>query len=147
MKVILLAHVPKVGKKGEIKDVSDGYATNLLLPKKLAVVATPASIAKLQKELASSESMKKLEDTLLDKAFETLADKTLSFVEKANDKDHLFSSIDKKKIIDLVQKNYKVNLPTEFIILDKPIKTIGEHKIAIIDGKRKISMNIEVNKG
>ncbi len=147
MKVILLAHVPKIGRKGEIKDVSDGHAVNLLFPKKLAVAATPASIAKLQKELAATESIKKLEDTLLDKAFETLADKTLSFIEKANDKDHLFSSIDKKKIIDLVQKNYKINLPAEFIVLDKPIKTIGEHKIAIVDGKRKISMTIEVKKG
>lgn len=131
MKVILLKDVPKVGKKFDIKDVSEGYALNMLLPRKLAELATKDAISKVEKIKANDLTQKKIQEELLLKNFEVIKNTKIELKGKANDKGHLFAGITKEKINEELYKATKLNLELDSIKLDKPIKELGEHKIKI----------------
>lgn len=128
MKIVLLADVKKIGKKGEIKDVSDGYARNFLLAKKLAQIATEANVAQAQKEAAQKreELGKQLEaqSQLLAKL------KGVKIVIKAKSKNgKLFGSITSKNVAaTLVQAGHVV---PEKAISAGHIKEIGRHEVSV----------------
>lgn len=131
MKVILLKDVPKVGKKFDIKEVSEGYALNMLLPRKLAELATKDAISKVEKIKANDLTQKKIQEELLLKNFEIIKKTNIEIKGKANDKGHLFAGITKEMINEELYKVTKLNLELDSIKLDKPIKELGEHKIKI----------------
>lgn len=131
MRVIFLKDVPRVGKKHDIKDVNDGYAVNFLFPHKLAETATPKAIAELEKRKKNIEIEREVQEDLLMKNLEELKGKVITIKGKANEKGSLFSAIHKKEIIEEMQKQHQANISEEFIILDKPIKELGEHEIQI----------------
>jgi large subunit ribosomal protein L9 len=131
MKIILIKDVQKVGKKFDIKDISDGYALNFLIPRGLAIVATPQAIAKinLEKEKLSIEG--KIQEELLVKNLGTIKGLKLTLKEKANEKGHLFAGVTREVLADEILKNTRLNLDVEFIKLEKPIKEVGEHKVTV----------------
>ncbi|MBX4199959.1 50S ribosomal protein L9 [Candidatus Parcubacteria bacterium] len=135
MKIILLRDIKGVGKKYEEKQVSDGYAINSLLPKKLAVPATGAVAGQI-KSLKENES--RHEEALVKKLHEEvykLTGKEIKIVEKANEKNHLFRALSRDKIAELLKKE-NINIPEEFIVLENPIRDLGTFTIPIkIDGK------------
>ena len=90
MKVILLKAVPKVGKAGDVVDVQDGYASNALFPKKLAIPATQKAMSALQKEKDSKVQASALAQELLEKAIESLPNDEVVITARANEKGHLF---------------------------------------------------------
>lgn len=137
MRVIFLKDVPRVGKKYDIKEVNDGYAMNFLLPKKLAQNATPKAVVELemrQKEIAIE---REVQADLLNKNLEEIKDKTITIKSKTNELGHLFSAIHKKEILGALRQQHRAEIGEEFIILEKPIKGIGEFEIPIeIRGKK-----------
>lgn len=137
MKIILLKDVPKIGKRYDIKEVNDGYAVNFLMPRKLAEPATPKSIASLEKRKKEIKIEREIREDLLLKNLEDLKGKTILIKGKANEKGHLFSSIHKKELLDALMSQHHAGISKEFIMLDKPLKEIGEFEIPVeIKGKK-----------
>ena len=137
MKVIFLQDVPRVGKKYYVKEVHDGYATNFLLPRKLAVVATPKAVAELETKKKEIAIEREVQESLLLKNLEAIKGKAITMKGKANDKGHLFSAIHVKEIVEAMKTQNHADIGEEFIVLEKPIKEIGEHEIPIsIKGKK-----------
>ncbi len=128
MKVILLKDVKNVGRSGELINVSDGYATNLLFPKKLGVQATPQELAKyekhLEKEAGDTERLKALA--------KKLAAEPLKFTLKTGPHGEVFSSVTKEDIAAALGKLGHADIKTD---LEKPIRTVGMHHVVIHLGK------------
>jgi large subunit ribosomal protein L9 len=145
VKIILLKDVPKVGRRYEVKEVSDGFALNSLLPKGLAEKATPDKVAKIEAQKARDLADKKIQEELLLKSLEEIKGVTLSFKEKANEKGHLFKGITKEAILDELKRKTKFNVDADSIKLDKPLKEIGSHKVIIevLGKKAEFEVNIE----
>src|SRR3989344_1541456 len=137
MKVILKQDIKGVGRKYEVKEVSSGYATNLLFQRKLAESATPDAIKKV--ELLKTQNVAEIEirENLAKKSMEILNGVVVTLNKKANQKGSLFSSIHKEEIVEALKSQSNIDLPVEFIELEKPIKQTGEHKIKISVGKNK----------
>ena len=131
MKIILLQDVAKVGKKYDIKNVSDGHALNLLIPKGMAVVATPVATKKVEKLKMEDSAHKKVQEDLLLMNLKAIAGVTLEMKEKANEKGHLFAGIHKDEIITKMKTDKHIDLSPEFIVLENPIKEVGEHMVEI----------------
>ncbi len=146
MRVIFLKDVPRVGKRHDIKDVNDGYAMNFLLPKKLAEIATPKSVAMLELRAKNIEIEREVEANLLMRNLEEIKGKTLYMKVKADDKGHLFSGIHGKEIAEEMRKQHHAEIGEEFIILERPIKEIGEHEIQISIQNKKSSFKLVVEK-
>lgn len=146
MKVIFLKDVPRVGKKHDVKEINDGYAINFLFPRKLAEMATPSNIAALERRKKEVEVTKEIQDELLDKNLEEIKNKTITIRGKANDKGSLFSAIKQKDLIDELKKEHRIDIKDEFILLDKPIKEIGEYDIQIKIKNKTSSFKLIVEK-
>ncbi|MEI6843036.1 MAG: 50S ribosomal protein L9 [bacterium] len=131
MKIILLKDVPKLGKRFDVKDVAEGHALNLLIPRGLAVVATAPAIAKINAEKEKARAEEKIQEELLAKNIEMIKSIKVTLKGKANEKGHLFAGITKEMLADEVTKSARVNLDVDFIKLDKPLKEVGEHKIKV----------------
>jgi len=137
MKVIFLQDVPKVGKRHDVKEINDGYAMNFLVPRKLAVPATPSAIVELEKRKKNIEIEREVQTDLLMKNLEEIKGKVVTIIGKANDKGSLFKSIHKKEIVEEMKKQLNAHVNEEFIVLEKPIKETGEFEIPIeIKGKK-----------
>ncbi len=146
MKVIFLQDVPRVGKRHDIKEVNDGYALNFLMPRKLAEAATPKAIAELEKRKKNIEIENKIQEDLLIMNLEEIKNKVLSLKAKADDKGHLFSGIHSKELVEEMKKQHHADISAEFIILEKPIKEVGEFTIPIEIKDKKSSFKLVVEK-
>ena len=146
MKVILLTDVPKIGHKYDVKDVAAGYATNFLIPKKLAETATPKKIKNLELKVAEIDEEKKIQKVLLDKNFEALNTVSVEIKEKANDKGHLFKGLHAEEILQALRKQAHIDLPPESIQLEQPIKEVGEHTISVVVGEKTAAFKLVVIK-
>jgi len=131
MKIILNQDVSKVGKKYEVKNVADGHALNFLIPRGLAVAATLGALKKLEIAKTMVAVEKKVQEDLLLKNLKSLDGARIEISEKANDKGHLFAGLHKEQIIPEIKKQTGLDVLPEFLILDKPIKEIGEQIIEV----------------
>jgi len=136
MKVILLQNVAKIGQKGEIKNVADGYALNFLIPKKLAQVATDLRVSEAQakegKKNRQEEKRNEKDQSLIKK----LKGVKLEFKVKASDAGKLFAGLAEKDIVDELKKQKKIEVDSKCVKMEKHIKEIGEYKIKISLGKK-----------
>lgn len=131
MKVILLADVKSLGKKGELVNVSDGYAKNFILPKKLGVEANATNMnnMKLQNEKKEREAAKELADA---KALaESLKEITLELKVKAGVDGKVFGSVSGKEISNAMKMQKNLTIDKKKIMLDEAIKTCGMHIVKI----------------
>lgn len=136
MKIALLKDVQGLGKKNDVKDVSDGYALNFLIPKKLGEVVTGGVLARIDLAKRQEEQERKVMEDLLSKNLHTIHDKEVVIEREANEKGNLFAGIHKEDIVKAAKESLDVDLIPDFIVLDKPIKDVGEHKIDIkVHGK------------
>ncbi len=131
MKIILLENIPKLGKKYEIKEVSEGYAVNFLIPKKLAVAATLAKIEEIQNIKKQEELKKQKEEQQLKELAQKIKSLKLEFKLKTDKNGKTFGSINKEDIIKKLNDQEKIKLDEKQIILNEHIKKIGEYKIKI----------------
>jgi len=144
MKIILLKDVAKVGRKYELKDISDGYALNLLIPKGLAIAATKDATKRIDLERARDEGERKIRQDLLLKNLTELADVTITMTEKANEKGNLFAGVHKLEIIPAIEKQTRLQIDADHIVLEKPIKEIGIHEIKVKVGDKAIKFNLDI---
>ncbi|MCK5027211.1 MAG: 50S ribosomal protein L9 [Candidatus Pacebacteria bacterium] len=128
MKVIFLKDIPKIGKKYESKDVSAGYARNYLIPNKLAEAANKKVLAKVELLRSLHEEKIREENKKLAKKMSDVAGTTITLKAKANDKGILFAGITVETILTEVQKTAP-EAREENIVLEKPIKELGEHTV------------------
>jgi len=129
MKVILLKNIDKLGRQGEIKEVSIGYARNFLIPRGLADQATPDLIAQLENR--KKKEVKQAEKDLLkiEKLAEELDGKQFGISAKASDAGSLYAAITKEKIVKILsQEGYEVS---KSVVSVDQIKTIGNHSILL----------------
>lgn len=131
MKILLLQDVKAVGRKGDIKQVADGYALNNLLPRKVAIEATPAVILKYETENKLRLEHERVQKQLAKETFVVLSEKPLIMKVNANDKGHLFASIHAGDIINALKSERNINLNPEWVVLPKPIKEVGDYKIKL----------------
>ena len=131
MKVILIKDVKKVGRKYETKEVSAGYATNFLIPRKLAEISTESTIKRIHNLKARDEGERKIQEDLLMKNLKSVDSKTVNITAPANDKGHLFKGIHADEIVTAVKEQTELDLAPEYIVLEKPIKEVGEHEIEV----------------
>ena len=142
MKIILLKDVKKIGRKYDIKEVSDGYALNMLIPNGMAISATAGNlnmidVKRKREPLETFKSEAELETVL-----QGIKDITVEMVEKVNEKGHLFAGIHKDEIINALQKQKEMNISAEHLLLDKPIKEVGEHMISVKFGEKKATFKL-----
>ena len=129
MKVILQQDVKGQGKKGQLVDVSDGYARNFLLAKKLAVLATPENINTMkqqEKARKAQEAAEKAEAEALSKKLETV---TVKVAAKAGEGGRLFGAVTSKEISEALTAQFSLNIAKTKLVLDEPIKACGTYKI------------------
>jgi large subunit ribosomal protein L9 len=129
MKIILLKDVPKVGRKYDTKEVSEGYAVNLLIPRGLAVAATSSAIKAMNVEKAKIDGERKIHEELLVKTLNDLDGKTITLTEKVNEKGHLFAGLHKPEVLKAIKDQTRLELNDDHLVLDKPIKEAGEHAL------------------
>ncbi len=131
MKVILLADVKSLGKKGEIVDVSDGYARNMILPKKLGVEATSKNLndLKLQNQHAEKVAAENLEAAK--QLAEELKDKKVELTAKVGEGGRMFGSISTKEIAEAAKKQIGLDLDKKKMQLKEPIKSFGMYEVPI----------------
>ena len=118
MKVVLLQDVKSIGKKGELKEVSDGYARNFLLPRKLAKEANAQAMNELKNAEAAKEYKIKTETEQAKKNAEALS-------AKAGQGGKLFGSVTAKEICEEIKKQYNIDVDKRKVVLDGDIKSYG----------------------
>ncbi|MDO4615569.1 MAG: 50S ribosomal protein L9 [Lachnospiraceae bacterium] len=131
MKVILLENVKAQGKKGDVVNVSDGYARNMLFPKKLAVEATPANMKDLA---AKKRSEEKLAAQVLKEAQDLKADlesKEVTVSIKIGEGGRAFGSVSSKEIADAAKSQLGMELDKKKMILPNPIKELGTSTVQV----------------
>jgi large subunit ribosomal protein L9 len=130
MKVILMTDVPALGHRGETRDVANGYARNFLLPRKLAVAATPANLKNVEhlKRQRVKEDHRALEAAKATAArIEAL---TLSVTARASEDGRLYGSVSAQDVLEFLEKN-QVPVEKRRIQLDDPIKAVGDYQVPI----------------
>ena len=129
MKVILQQDVKGQGKKGQLVDVSDGYARNFLLPKKLAVIATAENLNTMkqqEKARKAQQAAEKAEAEALSKKLESL---TVKVAAKAGEGGRLFGAVTAKEVSEALSEQHGLNIAKTKLVLDEPIKACGGYKI------------------
>ncbi|GBD38594.1 50S ribosomal protein L9 [bacterium HR37] len=143
MKVILLADVGSLGKKGETKEVKEGFARNYLFPKNLAVPATPQNLKALEQQ---QQALKRKESKLkaeAEKIAKKLQEISCTIPVKVGEENRLFGSVTSQHIADALSK-LGFEIPKKDIELETPIKTLGTHEVRI-KLHPQVSVNLKVN--
>jgi len=143
MKVIFLQDVKGLGRKYDVKNVSDGYARNFLFPKNLAEPATPAAEAKIAKMRAEHEKDETALAKRLHEIARTLSDTALQFELDADESGSIFGSVNKEAISKALREHGFVTNERVEITLDHPIKKVGEYVVPI-DLKKGVEAKVKI---
>lgn len=127
MKVILLEDVKALGKKGEMVDVSDGYARNFIIPKKKGVEANAANINTLKLQKANEEKIARETKAAAEELSEKLKSSPVTIKAKTGTSGKLFGAIASKEIALALAKQTGLELDKKKLLLDEPIKELGTH--------------------
>ena len=144
MKVILQQDVKKVGKKGDIVEVSEGYGRNFLMPKKYAIEANAANlnVATAQKNSADRKKQQQKDEAVLMAA--QLAKIEISISVKVGENGKLFGSVTGKDVAEALQKEYKIEIDKRKIEIQGEIKGLGNYD-AVIKIHPEITSTIKVH--
>ena len=130
MKVILTKDVAKLGKSGEMKNVADGFATNFLIPQKLAVPAAGGAYRAWQHDIASREEKRQRERADAEIAATRIASTTLTMGVKVGEGGKLFGSITAQDIADALGRR-GISVDKNKVDLEQPLKSLGTYKVAV----------------
>ncbi len=138
MKVIFLKDVKNQGKKGEIKEVKDGYGMNFLIKNGYAVQATNTGVNRLKKEKAEAELEENLKIKDCEKLKESLEKLTIEIPVKTGEQDRVFGSVSTKQIVsELKRLGYEID--KKGIEIDSGLASLGIHQIKIVLHKKVIA--------
>jgi large subunit ribosomal protein L9 len=130
MEVILRDHVEKLGKRGEIVKVSDGYARNYLLPRKLALPATEGNRKHVERERKIMETREAEEKSQAEAIASRLGTIDITIARRVGDTEQLYGSVTATDIAEFLKtKGFEID--RRKLILPEPIKTIGEHDVPL----------------
>lgn len=145
MKVILLKDVAKVGRIHDVKEVSDGFALNSLIPRGLAKIATPQALAQHEKGRSQANAAHAALEAKRAQALKALeGGAAIRIMVQADKGGHLYRKLDAKALAEHVSAYVGSVVPPEAIILDAPIKTLGESHIEVAEGKKRYPVLVEV---
>ncbi len=145
MEVILKEDVPKLGNRGEVVKVAEGYGRNFLLPRKLAVEATPANKAVIEQMKAAAVRRHQRDKSDAEALAAQLAPVSLTLRRRSGEHDQLFGSVTSSDLASELE-HHGFNLDRRKIQLDEPIKTLGEFTVPIRlyrDVTAKIKVTVE----
>ncbi len=144
MKVILLKSVSKLGNKYDVVNVASGFAMNSLFPRGLAEVANAKSIARVSEFKEAEAADRKVREELLIKSLADVSKAMLEIEVKANEKGHLFAGLHKEELAAVLKAQANFDIAPEYIELKKPIKEVGEHKVAVKIGDKEGEIHINI---
>lgn len=147
MKVLFLKDMRGLARKGEIKEVSDGYAMNSLIPHGAAVHATADKLKEHETRLKVKQTDEKIADARHAGEVAKLMGATIIIKARSNEQGHLYHQLPASDIVESVKRETSVVLDTNDIILEQPIKSVGEHMVQIRRGTHAASVTIKVVKG
>lgn len=130
-KVLLLKDIEGLGKKGEIIEVSDGYARNYLFPRRLAQEVTERMLRSIEEEKLLKQKKEERAIIKFRKDKEILEKETFTIRTKVGEKGKLFGAITSKDIAEEIQRKCKIAVDKKQILLEEPIKNIGKYEIEI----------------
>lgn len=131
MKVILTQDVKKIGKKGDILEVKDGYARNALLPKGLAVEANAVTMNQRKLEQRSEDKRKQQELDNATEIKEKINDKKITIAIKTGEGGRVFGSVTSKEIAEVISSSFNVKIDKKQVNLKDPIKAIGTRTVVV----------------
>lgn len=154
MKVILLQDIKSFGKKYDIKNVSDGYARNFLIPRGLAKISTETAVKEIKKQKEELSNRQDKLKSAVEKTAEKLSGKEFHFYPEVGEKHEVFSAIGKKDVKKAIE-DFLTFIPVDFrkeifnkikINLPRSIKTLGNHQVEIeIGSEKKIEISVVLN--
>jgi len=132
MKIILLKNVAKIGQRGDVREVADGYALNMLIPHGHAERATQQKIAEIERQKELRKNQSEHATKTIEGQIKGLIGRQVILRVPSNKKGILYEKLDAQKISALAP-----TIPFECIRLDRPIKEIGEYEIELVCGSTK----------
>lgn len=130
MEVILREDVEKLGARGAVVKVADGFARNYLLPKRLAVAATDSNKKIVEQEREAHLRKEAKLQTEAEGLAQLLSNVVVNFKHRVGENDHLFGSVTAKDIAEALEAQ-KYHIERRRILLEEPIRTLGEHTVSV----------------
>jgi len=130
VKVILLDDLPKLGRRGEVRDVSDGYARNYLLPQKLALLASPANLKNLDQIKKRQEAKAVTARADAEARGRTIEALALSLTRQASEEGRLYGSVGVQDLVAFLAQ-HGIAIEKRRVGLQEPIKALGEYTVPI----------------
>ena len=131
MKIVLLEDVANVGRAGEVKEVADGYGRNFLLPKKLALLATPSALKAAEAQLQKEKEKQQHFDAEITKLAQQIEGLLITFKERVSSEDRLYGSVRDSDIARELSQLTGLDIAKEKIELEEPIRQLGEYEVAV----------------
>ena len=131
MKVILLKDYPSLGKEGEVVQVSDGFARNFLIPRGIALEATPGVIQVYQEKRAALRQKEAKDRQAALFIAQALQGKRVVIFAEAGEKGKLFGSVTSQQIVDAIEKQFGFHIEKRMVLLEESIRNVGIHKVPI----------------
>ena len=131
MKIVLRQDVPKVGEAGTVQTVSNGYARNYLIPQGLAVVATDSELKVAAHNLAVKERKIARQEEQLRSLADKIDGQRLTFTARAGEQGRLYGSITASDVATALAKQVSEEIDRRRVVLDEPLRTIGEHTVTV----------------
>lgn len=144
MQVILLRDVSGIGQKGSVKTVSDGHALNYLIPNRLAEMATPDKIKALEKQKTEDAKSHEARDKEWRDLVKKINNARLEIRVNASEQGHLYEKLSGSHIVNAIQDQLEVSVPTEALAPKVAIKEIGEWPVEIKLGSHKATFIVVV---
>ena len=131
MKVVLLKDVKNIGKRDEILNVSDGYASNFLFPQKLAVEATPGALKEIERKRAAQDAREAERLAEAQKKAAALKNKVVTLAVKCGEKGRLYGSVTSAEVAEALEKQHGVQVDKRKIELGDSIREVGVREITV----------------
>lgn len=131
VKVILLQEVPGLGKPGDVKNVSSGYARNYLLPREMVTAATPGALKNLQQQVASAKRRVETQETEHREMSDRLSAVTLTFAVHVGRGDRLYGSVTSQNIADALREQEGLRIDRRTIQLSEPLRHLGTFEVPV----------------
>lgn len=146
MKVILLKDTAGVGGAGEVKEVAPGYGRNFIIAHGWGLPATPANLERRKEEQAKTAARRRKEGAAPAESLRALEGQTIKLSARASETGQLFAGIHEKDIAEALRRQKNIDLPPESMVLEQPIKNLGEFTILVKLGELSGSLQLVVER-